>query len=231
MKLICLLGIEGTQIIEVLPNDPLNSLFQKLNISDKFYKFIFKGRTYIVNSNQTFSEIGINNDCSLFFNCPAIAGGGRDDYSTFANLSDEFIKRLDISYNDPNIPDWRAVGKGINLHGICLNKNCVAKGKQVISHIKSREYNIINEGFMGICPMCKKHYDLDTCSFYKCDYKVEGTYFDKFQDDWVDLPDIIKKTNGGKVFYYDYKKEIRGKEGKVRYKRLILKIINYHDFE
>ena len=230
MKLTCIFNGVETKVIEVLPTDPLHSLLQKLNISDKNTKFVFKGQTYVIYSNQTFSEIGINNDCNLFIMNQAKSGGGGSEYSTFANLSDEFIKKLDVS-NNKNIPDWRTVGKGINLHGICLNKNCVAKGKQVINHIDAKEYNIINEGFMGICPMCEKHFDLDTCSFYKCDYKVIGTYFDKFDDKWVDLPDKIQKTNGGKVFYYDYTKNVRGKEGKVKYKRLILIVINYHDFE
>ena len=230
MKLICLLGDLGTQVVEVLPTDPLNSLFQKLNISDKKTKFIFAGQTYLVASIQTFSEIGLNEDYSLFFNSQAESGGGGSEYSTFANLSDEFIKRLDV-FDDDNIPDWRTVGKGINLHGICLNQNCVANGKQVINHINAKEYNIINEGFMAICPMCGKYFDLDTCSFYECDYKVIVTYFDKFDDEWVDLPDKIQKTNGGKVFYYDYTKNVMGKEGKVKYKRLILKVIDYHDYE
>ena len=81
----------------------------------------------MVNSNLTFSEIGMDKDTTLFFCEPAISGGGLDQSNMFANLSDEFIKRLDVSKNNPNIPDWRAVGKGINLHGICLNKSCIAK--------------------------------------------------------------------------------------------------------
>ena len=129
------------------------------------------------------------------------------------------------------IPKWRTIGKGINLYGICQNNNCVAKGKQVIKHVDSKEYDVYNEGFMGICPICGKHFDLDTCSFYMCDYKCEGTYFDYSKDDWVDLPDIIQKTSGGKDFYYDYKKTVRGKEGKIKYKKLKLKVIDFHTNE
>ena len=95
-------------------------------------------------------------------------------------------------------------------------------------HVESKEYNLLNEGFMGICPMCKKHFNLDTCSFFYCDYKCEGTYFDKNKDEWVELPDEIKKTSGGKDFYYDFNKIVDKKEGKVKYKKLILKVINYH---
>ena len=230
MKLTIIFRDNGTQqIVEVLPTDPLNSLLQKLNNVNEDILIAFK-KPYLLYSNKSFSEIGINNDCTLVLISGYCGGGSGNDYDTFANLSDEFIKRLDVS-DDDNIPDWRTVGKGINLYGICLNQNCEANGKQVINHIDAKEYNIIDEGFMGICPMCEKHFDLDTCSFYECDYKVIGTYFDKFDDEWVDLPDNIKKTNGGKLFYYDYTKNVRGKEGKVKYKRLILKVIDYHDYE
>ena len=96
-------------------------------------------------------------------------------------------------------------------------------------NVKSKEYDVVNESFMGICPMCHKHFDLDTCSFFMCDYKREGIYFDKEKDDWVYLPGEINSTSGGKDFYFDYQKVVRGKEGKVKYKKLILKVIRYHD--
>jgi hypothetical protein len=51
------------------------------------------------------------------------------------------------------------------------------------------------------------------------------------KDEWVDLPSEILKTSGGKDFYYDYNKVVDGKEGKVKYKKLILKVIEYHDYE
>ena len=179
----------------------------------------------------TFREIGIIENCRISLNNQAIAGGGGEESNKFANLSEEFIRRDDVSSSDANIPKWRIIGKGINLYGICQNNNCVAKGKQVIMHVNSKEYDVCNEGFMGICPMCSKHFDLDTCSFYKCDYKCEGTYFDKFKDKQVNLPGNIQKTSGGKDFYYDYNKTIDGKEGKVKYKKLILKVIEYHIIE
>ena len=95
-------------------------------------------------------------------------------------------------------------------------------------HVESKEYDVYKEGFMGICPICQKHFDLDTCSFYKCDYKCEGTYFDRRKDEWIDLPNEIRKTSGGKDFYYDFNKIVEGQSGIVKYKRLILKVINYH---
>ena len=231
MKITCKLGTNRTKVVEVSPNDPLYILLEKLQITDKNTKFIFNGATYSICSIFTFKEIGINSDSRISINNQAISGGGGEESNRFANLSEEFIRKDNVSENNPNIPKWRTIGEGINLYGICQNSNCVAKGKQVIKHVDSKEYDVYNEGFMGICPMCNKHFDLDTCSFYYCDYKCEGTYFDKSKDNWVDLPGDIQKTSGGKDFYYDYNKTVRGKECKVKYKKLVLKVIQYHDSE
>ena len=175
------------------------------------------------NSKKLYSINGISDGCTLF---AVLEVGGGGDYRV--NLSKELIN---VEGYNSNILFWRTIGKGINLYGICQNSKCVAKGKQVIKNVDSKEYDVYNEGFMGICPMCGKHFDLDTCSFYKCDYKCEGTYFDYINDEWVDLPDITQKTSGGKDFYYDFNENVRGKEGKVKYKKLKLKVINYHDIE
>lgn len=220
----CKLGTRKIEEVYVSPSDPLYRLLDLLDISDKDTKFTFNQKTYSMGSIQTFQSIGITHSANIVVFNQAISGGG----SRFANLSDEFIRKDNVSHNNPNIPKWRTIGKGINLYGICKNERCIANEKQVIKHVEDKEYDIYNEGFMGICPMCQKHFDLDTCSFYKCDYKCEGTYFDKYKDDWVNLPDEIKKTSDGKDFYYDFNKVVENKEGKVKYKKLILKVINYH---
>ena len=168
-------------------------------------------------------------DCEIYINNPAISGGGEDSVK-FANLSNEFVTKRNVVV-DPKIPDWRIIGKGINLYGICSNSSCAADGRQVIMPVTSSEYDLYGEGFLGICPMCKKHIELDTCGFYMCDYKCEGKYFDKWKDDWVDLPNEIHKTSDGKISYYDYNNSVDKKEGKVRYKKLVLKVINYHTNE
>ena len=221
----------GYKTIEVTRDDTLNILLKKLNISDKNTKFIFKGETYSIASTLTFKEIGMFDNCQIFIISQIIRCGGGSDSNSFANLSEEFTWKDNVSKNNPNIPKWRYITKGINLYGICKNKNCVACGNQVIKPVDSREYNVYDEGFMGICPMCGKHFDLDTCSFYYCDYKVEGTYFDISKDDWVNLPGTIQKTSDGKDFYYDFNKKVEGKEGKVKYKKLLLKVIDIHSYE
>ena len=234
MRILCELGTGDWRCVVVSPNDYLYVLLDKLNITDKKTKFMYDSKIYDMASFETFQEIKLTLDNTrIFIYKPnAILGaGGSEVMNRFANLSDEFLRKDDVAHNNPNIPKWRTIGKGINLYGICNYNSCKAKGKQVIMHVKSDEYDVYNEGFLGICPMCKKHFDLDTCSFYKCDYKCVGTYFDKSEDTWVDLPGNVQKTSGGKDFYYDFNKPVRGKEGKVKYKKLILKVVSYHDYE
>lgn len=177
--------------------------------------------------NLTLEESHIKNDGTIIIGKSDNKGGGQDE---FANLSKEFIRKDEVLSSDSKkVPDWRCVGPGINLYGICEQENCVANGKQVIMRVYSSEFDVIKESFMGICPMCHKHFDLDTCSFYMCDYKTEGTYFDKKKDEWVDLQGEIESTSDGKDFYFDFKKVVQGKAGKVKYKKLILKVVRYHD--
>ena len=183
--------------------------------------------TSLDDESLTLYEYHIQNDDIITVGMPSVAGGGGPD--EFANLSEEFIRKDEVLSSDSNAPDWRAVGRGINLYGICQHDECVVKGKQVIMHVDSKEYNVVEESFMGICPMCKKHFDLDTCSFFMCDYKCEGKYFDKKKDDWVDLPGEIRSTSERKDFYFDFKKVVEGKEGKVKYKSLILRVVRLHD--
>ena len=73
VTLTCLLGGD-IQIVEVKITDPLSILKEKLDITDKKTKFIFKGVTYMVDSNLNFKDIGLTSSTSLFFNNPALSG-------------------------------------------------------------------------------------------------------------------------------------------------------------
>ena len=189
-----------------------------------------KGRiklTTLSDENLSVLDSHIHNNDQIVIGRDDVLGGGSPD--EFANLSEEFLRKDDVLPSGSGVPGWRHVHKGINLYGVCQHDNCVAKGKQVIMKVYSKEYDVVKESFMGICPMCQKHFDLDTCSFYKCDYKCEGRYFDKKKDKWVDLPNKVSSTSNCKDDYFDYNKVVDGKEGKVKYQKLILKVVRYHD--
>lgn len=75
MRLICKLGDYGEQVIDVNTTDRLSVLLDLLNLKDKNSKFIYKGRTYQIYSNQTFEEIRLTtNNTTLFIINQAISG-------------------------------------------------------------------------------------------------------------------------------------------------------------
>jgi len=75
MRLICKLGDYGEQVIDVNTTDRLSVLLDLLNLKDKSSKFIYKGRTYQIYSNQTFEEIRLTtNNTTLFIINQAISG-------------------------------------------------------------------------------------------------------------------------------------------------------------
>ena len=62
------------KIIEIVDNEPLSILKQKLDIKDNYIKFIFRGITYSISSNSKFKDIGITENTKLTFIFSAIAG-------------------------------------------------------------------------------------------------------------------------------------------------------------
>ena len=200
----------------------------KINNNLMIKKKALRNMTTLSDENLSVFDYHIHNNDQIVIGKENVVGGGGSP-DDFANLSEEFLRKDDVLPSGSGVPGWRHVHKGINLYGVCQHDSCVAKGNQVIMMVYSKEYDVVKESFMGICPMCKKHFDLDTCSFYKCDYKCEGRYFDKKKDKWVDLPDKVSSTSNCKDDYFDYNKVVDGKEGKVKYQKLILKVLRYHD--
>jgi len=67
MRLICKMGDFGEQVVDVNSNDQLSVLLNLLHLSDKSSKFIYKGRTYQIYTNQTFEEIHLTTDNTTIF--------------------------------------------------------------------------------------------------------------------------------------------------------------------
>jgi hypothetical protein len=74
MKLTFKLGTKNQRTVEVNPSDPLYVLLDKLKITDKRTKFIFKGITYGMSSIETFQEIGLTYDTKITVSNQAISG-------------------------------------------------------------------------------------------------------------------------------------------------------------
>jgi hypothetical protein len=74
MRIICKLGTSNTKQVEVQPYEQLNVLLSKLNIADKKTKFMYKGQTYGIFTNLTFSEIDMVDGARIFVNNQGISG-------------------------------------------------------------------------------------------------------------------------------------------------------------
>lgn len=74
MKLTCKLGDFGERIIEVNKEDPLKILFDLLDLRDKDSKFICNGKTWMIDTDKPFKEIGLVSDSIIYVINQAIAG-------------------------------------------------------------------------------------------------------------------------------------------------------------
>lgn len=75
MRLFCKLGDYGEQVVDVNTTDKLSVLLDLLNLNDKNSKFIYKGKTYTIYTNQTFEDINLTkNNTTLFIINQAISG-------------------------------------------------------------------------------------------------------------------------------------------------------------
>ena len=115
----------------------------------------------------------------------------------FVNVEKGLINVL--SFSD-SAPKWRTVKKGLNLFGLCQNKNCEAFDKEVVHKVGiNLKYNL-QENVLNIkCPMCNKLVVPKTCGFWDCEYQFEG---DKIEAGELKLVDTESKETKGDDFEY-----------------------------
>ena len=71
----------------------------------------------------------------------------------FVNVDKGVIQNLGFS---DSAPEWRGVTKGLNLFGICKNKDCRAFDKKVVHKVGiNQKFNLQNNVLNIKCPICK----------------------------------------------------------------------------
>ena len=101
-------------------------------------------------------------------------------------------------------PFYRTVTKGMNLMGICENKNCLAYKKQVVHMFGFGSFDLINDmkNKPPICPSCEFPLrQVDTCAFWKCKYSYEGVKYENKQLKNVNYSNSNNKEDA--VDYFD----------------------------
>lgn len=80
-----------------------------------------------------------------------------------------------ILHFSESAPKWRHVSTGLNLHGICTNKDCMANSKEVISKYGLGIFNSKSEDLEKVrCPICNWLIEPTKAGFYDCLYTFIG---------------------------------------------------------
>ena len=107
-------------------------------------------------------------------------------------------------------PHFLIVKEGINLFGICKNKNCIAFKKEVCSPFGFGTFDLINDLEQDNekcpkCPACEHSLlKLETCGFMNCKFKYvgikveNGKYVDVNYENSIYEPDKLDYFDGGK---------------------------------
>ena len=74
MKII--VNFNRREFVEVQPDEPVNTLWNKLNIPRRNTRFQFRGMSYDMRSFKTFAEIGIKDGDRIVLLPLVMAGGG-----------------------------------------------------------------------------------------------------------------------------------------------------------
>jgi hypothetical protein len=200
-------------------SDIISALLEKdINIADESI-LLTKGKKIEVDKTYDFSD---NQKITLRNRKNLESCGIRINFN---DVTKQIIQKLKVAKFAKGY-EWRTVSPGINLFGICKNKNCKAVNKEVIQIINDWEYDLVEKRGLMECPMCENICITNTVGFYKCYYNIYGTKFNKekkttetfgklipnfnsidiINDNYVLIDEQkykIQKTDGENFFKYD----------------------------
>lgn len=182
--------------VEVKKTDPINSLYKKCNLN-KDVKLLFDGNIVDISSNETFEEMGINEDYHMTLIGVFLGGEVGSSAKTIADPE----KKPPVEW--PTVtegPSYLTVKNGINLFGICHNEKCLANEKEVCSPFGFGTFDLIEDltyksNKCPKCPLCEhKILELETCGFMNCKYEYKWV---KWENSEFKKVNFNKTTKGG----------------------------------
>ena len=168
----------------------------KLIFNDKVIKYSDESVGKVFN-NQSSPVIKVQN-------CDGGIGGGSPPFN-FVDVTSNKKKLKKVLFDHG--PLHRKVNKGLNIFGICKNKNCGVKGKEVIYRIKLKQEGLcfnVNEERENIkCPICNTRFMKKTCGFWRCEYQFVGSYYDYKEGKKIEYKSEPHETHEEEFEYFD----------------------------
>jgi len=186
------LNVEQNETIE----DVKIKIQEKTNINVRDQLLVCRDE---LDDNKTLFDYDIIEDSTLYLVYKVQGGefGGSGKIFT----DPEKIEPKGLKFSD-KAPFYRAVTKGMNLLGICENKNCIAFKREVIYKFGFGTFDLINDmkNNPPECPACEfRLREVSTCAFWQCKYSYVGVKYENKQ-----LKDVNYSNSNSKKDEVDY---------------------------
>lgn len=122
----------------------------------------------------------------------------------FANVTKGPTKR-DCTAKDA--PDYRYVGRGLNIYGTCVFKKCDLFQKNVIVMMRKCKVDLGSDVYGNDipCPHCSVNVKPITCGFHMCKYKIGGRMVEgKEVKDIPEINDVANDENSSNYYNPDF---------------------------
>lgn len=159
-----------------------------------------------LDDNRTLKDYNIDDGYELYLIIRLRGGEFGDSGKIFTDPTKVSPNEIKLTENGPF---YRTVKNGMNLHGICKNKKCLAFGKEVIYMFGYGTFDLFNSDDTSKieCPSCECFFPVETCSFLFCKYSYIGKKIENDKIEKVEYSNVNSKKDAVDYFYKGGNKE------------------------